>query len=43
MTTKRSELQTKITESLFSKIGNQFIKNFRSTGGANSRLAAWDP
>lgn len=43
MTTKRSELWTKITESLFSKIDDQFIKNFRSPGGANSRLAAWDP
>lgn len=43
MTTKRSELWTKITESLFSKIDDQFIENFRSPGGANSRLAAWDP
>jgi putative sugar O-methyltransferase len=39
----RSELWTKITSSLFSTIDDEFIESFRQPGGANSRLAAWDP
>jgi putative sugar O-methyltransferase len=39
----RSELWTNITSSLFSKIDDVFIGTFRAPGGANSRLAAWDP
>jgi len=43
MTKKRSELWTSITSSLFSKVDEEFIQNFRGPGGANARLAAWDP
>ncbi len=43
MTRKSSELWTSITSSLFSKIDDTFLEDFRAPGGANSRLAAWDP
>ena len=32
-----------ITASLFSKIDDEFLFAFRAPGGANARLAAWDP
>lgn len=43
MKTKSSQLWTEITSSLFSKVDDSFLDAFRSPGGANRRLAAWDP
>jgi len=43
MTKKSSQLWTEITSSLFSTIDDSFLDTFRSPGGANRRLAAWDP
>ena len=43
MQKNRSDLWEDITTSLFSNIDQEFINTFRSPGGANSRLAAWDP
>lgn len=40
---KSSRLWTDIASSLFSKIDDSFLETFRSPGGANRRLAAWDP
>jgi len=41
--TKTSDLWVSITASLFSKIDDEFLCAFRAPGGANARLAAWDP
>jgi putative sugar O-methyltransferase len=41
--TKTSDLWASITASLFSKIDDEFLRSFRAPGGANARLAAWDP
>jgi putative sugar O-methyltransferase len=43
MTIKSSNLWADITSSLFQNIDNDFINSFRKPGGANARLAAWDP
>lgn len=43
MTTKSSQLWADITASLFSQIDDEFLSTFRAPGGANRRLAAWDP
>lgn len=44
MTTESSKLWADITSSLFKNIDNDFINSFRKPGGgANTRLAAWDP
>jgi hypothetical protein len=43
MATKRSNLWQNITASLFSEVDEEFVASFRSPGGANARLAAWDP
>ncbi len=43
MTTKSSRLWADITASLFSRIDAEFLESFRAPGGANRRLAAWDP
>ncbi len=38
-----SGLWAALSQSLFSNIDDQFIATFRAPGGANNRLAAWDP
>ena len=43
MTSDRSDLWQQITSNLFSKIDEKFILSFRAPGGANNRLAAWNP
>lgn len=43
MGNKISNLWSDITLKLFQKIDENFIDTFRIPGGANSRLAAWDP
>jgi hypothetical protein len=43
MTNEPSNLWNNITSTLFSNIDDDFINSFRSPGGANARLAAWDP
>lgn len=37
-----SDLWSSLSRSLFSKIDDGFISDFRKPGGANSRLGAWD-
>jgi putative sugar O-methyltransferase len=43
MTTQSSNLWRQIVTSLFSDVDEEFLESFRSPGGANSRLAVWDP
>ena len=43
MTTEPSNLWSDITTTLFSNIDDDFVNSFRLPGGANARLAAWDP
>lgn len=40
---KPSNLWENITSNLFSNIDDEFVNSFRVPGGANARLAAWDP
>lgn len=40
---KVSELWADLSDSLFGAIDESFLSNFRRPGGANKRLAAWDP
>ncbi len=40
---KNSELWDELSKSLFGSIDDAFLTNFRESGGANNRLAAWDP
>lgn len=40
---KISELWTDLSDSLFGNIDDDFLSSFRRPGGANKRLAAWDP
>ena len=41
--TKPSRLWANITSTLFSNVDDDFVNSFRISGGANARLAAWDP
>jgi len=43
MTMQKSKLWSNITKSLFVDIDEEFVSSFRAPGGANARLAAWDP
>jgi putative sugar O-methyltransferase len=43
MSHSSSKLWKEITVSLFSNINEEFLQTFRAPGGANRRLAAWDP
>lgn len=43
MTNEPSNLWNNITSTLFSNIDDDFVNSFRTPGGANARLAAWDP
>jgi putative sugar O-methyltransferase len=38
-----SELWKSLSNTLFAKIDDEFVAAFRRPGGANSRLATWDP
>ncbi len=42
-TGQQSDLWQQLTSTLFSKVDEKFISSFRAPGGANTRLAAWDP
>jgi putative sugar O-methyltransferase len=43
MTPETSDLWKSLSRTLFSNIDDVFIATFRRPGGANSRLATWDP
>jgi putative sugar O-methyltransferase len=43
MTDSSSELWKTLSDTLFAKVDDAFIRTFREPGRANSRLAAWDP
>lgn len=43
MTPETSDLWKSLSRTLFSNIDDEFIATFRRPGGANSRLATWDP
>lgn len=43
MTEKSSKLWSNLSSTLFSRIDDEFLETFRAPGGANQRLAAWDP
>jgi putative sugar O-methyltransferase len=43
MSSTSSDLWNNLTASLFANIDDAFVAEFRKPGGANSRLAAWDP
>ena len=43
MTNSSSELWNSLSGSLFANVDDAFIADFRKPGGANNRLAAWDP
>lgn len=43
MTTTSSDLWNSLSGSLFANVDDAFIAEFRRPGGANNRLAAWDP
>ena len=43
MSSANSDLWNTLTASLFANVDDTFVAQFRKPGGANSRLAAWDP
>jgi putative sugar O-methyltransferase len=43
MTVEISNLWKSLCEDVFADTGDDFLETFRRPGGANSRLAAWDP
>ena len=43
MPNSTSDLWTALSDSLFANIDERFLAEFRRPGGANNRLAAWDP
>jgi putative sugar O-methyltransferase len=43
MNPETSDLWKSLSRSVFSNIDDSFIASFREPGGANNRLAAWDP
>jgi putative sugar O-methyltransferase len=40
---KISELWNSLSDELFAQVDDDFVDSFRMPGGANNRLAAWDP
>jgi hypothetical protein len=43
MTMETSDLWKTLSQQLFANIDDSFVECFRAPGGANNRLAAWDP
>jgi putative sugar O-methyltransferase len=43
MTVETSKLWNSLCADLFAKVDDEFLDKFRRPGGANKRLAAWDP
>ncbi len=43
MSHKISDLWNSLSDELFARVDDDFVDNFRTPGGANNRLAAWDP